>query len=130
MCLSDYSSEELERIQRRAVHMIFPQLTQYRQALTEVGVPILGETRETLSQKLFNDIMTDNNHKLANLLAPKTATHCTLKRNKTFNIPICRTDSYKNSFIINITFKEITKYLNCAIFLYCSLQSFFYCFLN
>ncbi|CAB3982449.1 Hypothetical predicted protein [Paramuricea clavata] len=51
--------EDLEKLQKRALHIIFPTLP-YAEALVEAGVDSLFNRR----QKLFNDIANDESHKL------------------------------------------------------------------
>ena len=60
------------------------------------------ERRESLSIKLFEDIVSNEHHKLANLLPPMASSHARRLRNKRrFNTPVCRTDRFMNSFFIS-----------------------------
>ncbi|XP_073228391.1 mitogen-activated protein kinase kinase kinase 3-like [Porites lutea] len=93
-----YLSEELERIQKRALRIIFPYAS-YNSALKEAGIPSLYDRRASLSSDLFNDIVLDINHKLAGLLPPKAEHHRQLRSNRKFNVPVCKTDRLKKSFI-------------------------------
>ena len=66
------------------------------------GIPTLSERRESLSIKLFEDIVSNEHHKLANLLPQMSSSHARHLRNKRrFNTPVCRTDRFMNSFIIS-----------------------------
>jgi len=65
--LPKYLSDDIERIQRRAIRIIFPNLS-YCEALNKTGIPTLSERRESLSIKLFEDIVSNEHQKLANLL--------------------------------------------------------------
>ena len=67
--LPKYLSDDIERIQRRALQIIFPSLS-YCEAIDKSGIPTLSERRKTLYIKLFNDIVSNDHHKLANLLPP------------------------------------------------------------
>ena len=99
--LPKYLSDDIERIQRRALQIIFPSLS-YCEAIDKAGIPTLSERRKTLYIKLFNDIVS--RHKLANLLPPMASFHARRLRNKRrFNTPVCRTDRFMNSFIISHT---------------------------
>ena len=101
--LPKYLSDDIERIQRRALQIIFPSLS-YCEAIDKAGIPTLSERLKTLSIKLFNDIVSNEHHKLANLLPPMASSHARGLRNKRrFNTPVCRTDRFMNSFIISHT---------------------------
>ena len=95
-----YLSEELERIQKRALRIIFPYAS-YNSALKEADVPSLYDRRASLSSDLFNDIVLDINHELAGLLPPKAEHHRQLRSNRKFNVPVCKTDRLKKSFIVS-----------------------------
>ena len=95
-----YLSEELERIQKRALRIIFPYAS-YNSALKEAGIPSLYDRRASLSSDLFNDIVLDINHKLAGLLPPKAVHHRQLRSNRKFIVPVCKTDRLKKSFIVS-----------------------------
>ena len=95
-----YLSEELERIQKRALRIIFPYAS-YNSALKEAGIPSLYDRRASLSSDLFNDIVLDINHKLAGLLPPKAEHHRQLRSNRKFYVPVCKTDRLKKSFIVS-----------------------------
>ena len=95
-----YLSEELERIQKRALRIIFPYAS-YNSALKEAGISSLYDRRASLSFDLFNDIVLDINHKLAGLLPPKAEHHRQLRSNRKFNVPVCKTDRFKKSFIVS-----------------------------
>ena len=66
-CLSD----EIEGIQRRAMRTVFPDC-KYSVALERAGIPTLSARRESLCLDLFSNIVQDKNHKLADLLPPKS----------------------------------------------------------
>ena len=100
--LSKYLSDDIERIQRRAIRIIFPNLS-YCEALNKAGIPTLSERRESLSTKLFEDIVGNEHHKLANLLPQMSSSYARRLRNKRrFNTPVCRTDRFMNSFKENV----------------------------
>ena len=69
--LPEYLSDDLERLQKRALRIIHPDLS-YRRALEQSKLPTLYERREENAAKLFNDITTNKSHRLHNLLPPKT----------------------------------------------------------
>ena len=101
--LPKYLSDDIERIQRRALRIIFPSLS-YCEAIDKAGIPTLSERREISSIKLFNDIVSNEHPKLASLLPPMARSHARCLRNKRrFNIQVCRTDRFMNTFIISHT---------------------------
>ena len=108
--LPKYLSDDIERIQRRAMRIIFTSLS-YCEAMDKAGIPTLSERRESLSIKLLEDIVGNEHHKLANLLPPMASSHARRLRNKRrFNTPVCRTDRFMNSFIISHAMYIIFKY--------------------
>ena len=60
-------SEEIERIQRRALRVIFPDCS-YIEGLAKAGLTTLYDRRSTLYRELFSDIDTQGNRKLSHLL--------------------------------------------------------------
>ena len=47
--------------------------------MDKAGSPTLSERRESLSIKLFKDIVSNEHHKLANRLPPMTSSHARRK---------------------------------------------------
>ena len=96
LSLPKYLSNDIERIERRAMRIIFPSLS-CCETMDKAGIPTLSlsERRESLSIKLFEDIISNEHHKLANLLPPMAYSHPRRLRNKRrFNTPVCRTDRF------------------------------------
>ena len=67
--IPQYLSEEVERIQRRALRIIYPHLS-YRQASETTHLPTLSLRRDNLFKSHFNKLMNPN-HKLHYLLPEK-----------------------------------------------------------
>ena len=64
LLIPNYLCEDLEKLQKRALHIIFPTLP-YAEALVEAGVDSLFNRRQILTTKLFNnDIANDESHKI------------------------------------------------------------------
>ena len=61
-----YLSDEMERIQKRAMPTVFPD-HKYTDALEMAGTPTLYARRETL-RNLLRDIINNKDHKLGSLL--------------------------------------------------------------
>jgi hypothetical protein len=65
--LPKYLSDVIERIKKRALRIIFLDLS-YEDALTTLVMKSLWSRREYLCSKLFKLIIDDDNHKLHHLL--------------------------------------------------------------
>jgi len=72
--LPQYLSDDIERIQKRALRIIFPDL-HYNEALESAQLTTLCARREELCVKLFSSIEEDSQHKLRHLL-PEPNTSC------------------------------------------------------
>ena len=64
-------SEDLERIQKRAVRIMLPDY-KHRDTPKIANIDTLYDRRESLSLKLFYEISHTNDHKLASLLPPRS----------------------------------------------------------
>ena len=95
--LPGYLSEDLERLQKRALRIIYPGMS-YNQALEFSGLPTLFKRREEISSKLFNEVVDDPGHTLHKLLPPKNPSNYSLRRNRDFALPLCKTDRCKKIF--------------------------------
>ena len=63
------------------MRIIFPSLS-YCEKTDKAGIPTLSERRELLSVKLFEDIVSNEHHKIANLLPSMSSSHAQRLRNK------------------------------------------------
>ena len=79
--LPKYLSDDIERIQRLVLRIIFPSLS-YCKAIDKAEIPTLSERRGSLSIKLFKDIVSNEHHELANLLPSLASSHARRLRNK------------------------------------------------
>jgi hypothetical protein len=96
--LTNYLIQDLERIQKRALRTIL-HLVSYEDALQSVGLQRLSHRRDGFSDKLFEEIVTDDSHKLYNLLPLRNETvNMTLISSHRFNVAF-QTKRSKNSFI-------------------------------
>ena len=98
--LPEYLSEQLEKIQRRALRIIFPDLG-YQEALKECNITTLHHRHRWLTERLFNEIKDDSLHKLHGLLPPRNLSTVALRRKHAFNVPFCKTKRVMNSFIMH-----------------------------
>ena len=86
-----YLSEDLEKLQKRALRIIYITLS-YPEALSEARIDTLFDRRELITKKLFQDVVNNTEHKLS---IPS------LRNKNHFNVPICKTNRFYDSFIIH-----------------------------
>ena len=90
--LPQYLSVDLERCQRRALRVIYPDWI---------------ECREFLCDKFFNTILSNPSHKLYSLLPPKNECEVNLKSQHSFTTRRLHTTRTRNSFIYHYVHKAI-----------------------
>ena len=97
--LPDYLSDDLERVQKRALSIIAGPELSYRESLSKFNLSSLRQRRGDHCYKLFNDITVDKHHKLHHLLPPKHRGHYNTRRKRIFDLPRFKTNRFKRSFI-------------------------------
>ena len=95
--LPAYLSQELECVQKRAMRIISPGI-EYQQALALRSLPTVAEHHHNICTRTFESIMDDPNHKLRKLLPPLYKSNYNLRHARTFTLPRCKTNRFKNSF--------------------------------
>ena len=97
--LPTYLSDKIERVQKRAFRIIYPQVD-YEDALKIAQCTRLDERHQVICGKTFQKIQ-DPDSKLNHLLPPFHADmhDRELRNDSHYWIPKCRTERYKNSFI-------------------------------
>ena len=95
--LTKYLSEELERLQKRAMKIIFP-CRDYNDALSLAGLSTLYERRQVQTTKLFKDIKINKEHKLHKFLPNLNNSRHNLRKKRTFDVPHFKTNRLKNNF--------------------------------
>ena len=96
--LTNEQSELLESIQKRALKIICPGI-KYESALSAYNLPKLGERRDSLCRKLFQDITKSEENKLHYLLPKVQENKYNLRETKIYPLPACKTNRFKNSYI-------------------------------
>jgi hypothetical protein len=98
--LTKAQSEDLERVQKRCLKIIWPNLS-YADALSVSGVEKLSVRRENLVRTVFNEIKKPT-HVLNHLLLLKNsdATITNTRDTYPFRTPRCRTERFSRSFIV------------------------------
>ena len=98
--LPEYLSDDLERIQRRALKIIHSDLS-YSEALKVSVLQRLHERRESITTRLYHEVTNNPCHKLHSLLPKRNGCKYSLRNKRTFVVPRCKTDRFKNSFFLS-----------------------------
>lgn len=110
--LSSYLSEDLERLPKRAMKIIYPELS-YVKALQLSGLWTLYDRRDWVTAaKLFDGIYANQSHSLHKLLPSKhqpsyyERNQATMREQRTFIRPKCKTERCKNSFLLSYVYSS------------------------
>ena len=96
--LPNYLSDDLEWLQKRAMRIIFGDLS-YSESLEMAQLPTLFNRRKELTTQYFEKIVCNPNHRLYNILPEKNVNNYELRNNLTFVRPKCKTKRAQTSFI-------------------------------
>ena len=91
--LLQYLPNEMERLQKRALRIIQPDLS-YAEALVALDITSLYERRQALSKALFDQIVRDQSHNLHELLPPRNGSTYYARNQGYFKLPICKTNRF------------------------------------
>ena len=105
--LPNYLVKDIERIQKRAMRIIFPALS-YDESLSVAELVPLEARRQQLTDKLFQQIISDPSHKLNKLLPPVNECQIKLRKKRLFKNQLFKTDRFRNSFITHNALKMRT----------------------
>ena len=96
-----YMSDQIERVQKRVLRILFPEVS-YSKALEDGGLKSLFHRREELCCILFKQIVeSDGQQKLAGLLPVLNNNERYHFRNRRmFSIPRVKSKRFRNSFIM------------------------------
>ena len=95
--LPAYLSDDIERVQRRALSIISPELS-YHDSSDRHGLASLYDRRMKLCTDLFLSV-SNPSHKLYNLLPDRHFSAYNTRHRRVFNMPRFRTDRFQFSFI-------------------------------
>ena len=113
--LPEYLSNDPERIQKRAMRIIYLSAS-YREALATAGLAPFALRRQQLTDKLFKQILNDKTDKLHKLLPAVNSSSVNLRNKCKFKIPKVKTERFKNSFIISNPIKAFQYIINLSIY--------------
>ena len=91
---------ELERVQKRAMSIICPDLN-YHDVLNRMNIKKLIIHHNDMCNTLFSNIQSDKDYRLHNLLLSPNETTYSLMHVRSFNIHKYRTNRFKNTFIMS-----------------------------
>ena len=89
--------ERLESVQKRAMHIIFPDLS-YADALKTANIVSLQQRRMDICERFFRNMQKPNNI-LAHLLPTRRQTRYNMRSQRKYEIPKCKTNRFKNTLI-------------------------------
>ena len=103
--LPKYLQNDLERVQKRALSIIFPGLA-YNKALEVAGIQTISDYNESICDKTFKYISSNTSHRLRKLLPALNKNQYTLRRNRRCALPRWRTNRFRSTFIMSSCIKE------------------------
>ena len=95
--LTKAQSDDLERVQRRCLKIIYPDLT-YRQALNLANIERLSERRHKIVRDMFGEIKQPG-HVLSHLLTPRASHGHDVRDPYPYVLPPAKTKRFTTSFV-------------------------------
>ena len=96
--LPKYLSDDIERVQKRALKIISPSMS-YADNLTRFNLQYLKARREHHCRRLFSTVLSDQTHKLRALLPPENNSHYNLRTKRRFQRFVSKTNRFNNTFL-------------------------------
>ena len=97
--LPKYLKDELVRVEKRAMSIICPGLP-YQETIELVNIVPIVDFITGLCSNTFDTIIKDPEHRLNRLIQFSGPSRYALRCNRRFIVPKCKTDRFRNSFII------------------------------
>ena len=94
-----YLKTELERVQKRALAIIFLGID-YSDALVSAELPSIERYNENICKKTFNSILNDKSNRLRNLLPSAHKSSYSLRRCRRFETPRWKTNRFRDTFLM------------------------------
>jgi len=116
--LSTAQSNEIERVQKLCLRLIYPERT-YTEALLICGLDILQSRRKNITRDIIHEI-EDENHILHSLLIKRKSASMAIRNSYPYKIPITKVSRYGRGFIpycISKRFYTFIKPLNAMPFI-------------
>ena len=98
-----YLSDQLEKLQRRAFGIIFPDM-RFKEVLETMNISTLYDRRQSFTGDLFHEIFNNSHHEL-NALLPLNGGIMPLRSRRNFQLPLCKTNRFKNNFIMSNSYR-------------------------
>ena len=89
---------------KRAIAIMNP-ATHYDVASEVFNMRLIEDSHDLLCSRLFNSMMRDVNHKLAESLPPLYSSHHDLRNERKFNVPCTFTNQARNSYVFAMAAK-------------------------
>ena len=97
--LPKYLKDELVRVEKQAMSIICPGLP-YQETIELVNIVPIADFITGLCSNTFDTIIKDPEHRLNRLIQFSGPSRYALRCNRRFIVPKCKTDRFRNSFII------------------------------
>ena len=104
--LPKYLKDELVRVEKRVMSIICPGLP-YQETIELVNIVPIVDFITGLCSNTFDTIIKDPEHHLNRLIQFSGPSHYSLRCNRRFIVPKCKTDRFRNSFIIRSCIDDI-----------------------
>ncbi len=96
--LPKFLTDELERIQRRALKITVPHLSSYFESLKDLQLPTLEERRELLCRSFHKNNYSDTSSKIFNMLPEPLDHQYSLRHSRSIPLFKTQTKRYNDSF--------------------------------
>ena len=115
--LPSYLYEDLERLQKRAMKIIYPELS-YAKALELSWLLTLYHRREAIAAKSFDEIGANQSHSLKKLLPSKYQPSYSLREQRHLFVQSVKLKSSKSSFLLSYVYSswELDKMLSLCVY--------------
>ena len=109
--LPKYLKDKLVRVEKRAMSIICSGLP-YQEGIKLVNMVPIADFIMGLCTDAFDTIIKDPKHRLNSLIPFTGPSRFTLRSNKRFTVRKCKTDRFRNTFIIRSCIDNICIYID------------------
>ena len=107
--LPAYLSDELARVQKRALSIISPNDMSYHERLSLCNLETLNDKQIELCNNFSDSILSEPCHKLSHLLPDLNEPRYCLRKQRQFKRPVMRTKRYMNTFNPSMSNRRVSK---------------------